>query len=68
MDKIYKISTANDVHDGDTIIARNYAQALKCACRNVGTALGGRRTSVHLVGVAHDASDYASARYDARRS
>lgn len=65
--KIYTIKTANDVHDGDTIIAYTYAAALRCARKHVGTQVGGIRTTVRLSHVCADASDYSMAYLDARQ-
>ena len=64
--KIYKIKCANDVHDGDTVVAYTFADALRCARRHVGTQMGGIRTTVRLVSHVRDASDFAAAYLDAR--
>jgi hypothetical protein len=65
--KIYTIISANDVHDGLTVVAYNYKSALRCAQKYAGTQLGGIRTKVKLSHVCADASDYSTAYLDARK-
>ncbi len=65
--KIYIIKSANDIHDGLTVVAYTYKAALRCACKYAGTQLGGIRTKVKFSHVCADASDYTSAYLDARK-
>jgi hypothetical protein len=65
--KIYHIISANDVYNGLTVVAYTYEAALRCACRHVGTQMGGIRTKVKFSHVCADATDYSTAYLDARK-
>jgi hypothetical protein len=64
--KIYTIKCAS-MHDGETVVAYTFADALRCACRHVGTQRGGIRTKVKFSHVCADATDYSTAYLDARK-